>query len=270
MSTHLPVLPPDQADPDLPGGAFSHSQYDCYKSCPRSYCKKYIEKIPTAGSPSLARGSAIHMAAEMALKHIRDKKTMPEWEQQVTVLHHTYDKKAEEIEDWGEESKDKHREATLGMYHVYHAQALPKLNPVEVEVPFIGKLGTVVVRGIIDLIDHERENPADPGKYVIVDLKTSASKWSESDVKNDTQLTLYSAVQGHVNGRIDNLVSTKTPALHRLPTTRTPRDVAVLKEDYEETVDLIKRGIFPRTSIDSWKCTKKWCSYWLICRGRQY
>ena len=55
-------------DPVLPGGAFSHSQYDTFKACGRSYEFKYIKGRKSPPSPAMARGTAIHAAIEAALR----------------------------------------------------------------------------------------------------------------------------------------------------------------------------------------------------------
>lgn len=266
---HLPVIPPELVDPVLPGGAFSHSQYETYKGCGRAYEYKYVKGQRAAPGPQMARGVAIHSAVEHALRHKKDHSTVPTLDAQLAVVSDAFDKVQEAVENWGEEEPGKIKDAALRLYRVYHTEGLPKVTPIEIEEPFIVKVGTVTVRGVIDLLDLEKEQPADPGRLVVADLKTSAAKWSEGDVKNDTQLTLYTAVKRVVYARIDNLVSTKMPALHRLSTTRGPRDHRNLIEDYEQTVDTIKKGVFLMAPMDSWKCTPKWCNFYAQCRGRE-
>ena len=254
-------------DPILPGGAFSHSQYDAFKACARSYEFKYINNLRSPPSPAMARGTAIHAGVETALIAKKAGQT-PAADAMLAVVSDAFDKAREPIEEWGEDDPGKLKDVALSLYRVYHLSALPRINPIEIEEPFVVKVGSITVRGIIDLIDHETDGPGDPGRIVVADLKTSAAKWSQSDVDRDPQLSLYTAVKGQINARIDNLVSTKTPAYHRLTTVRGAKDHRNLTEDYEQTVDLIKKGVFPMTSMDSWKCTPKWCPYWGQCRGR--
>ena len=254
-------------DPDLPGGAFSHSQYEAFKACGRAYEFKYVKDLRPQPSPAMARGTAIHAGVESALIAKKEGREVT-YEAMAALVSDSFDKAKEDITEWGEDEAGKLKDTALSLYRVYHVTALPKMAPIEIEEPFVVKVGSVTVRGIIDLVDHEKDHPGDPGKIVIADLKTSASKWSQNDVDKDTQLSLYTAVKGQINARIDNLVSTKTPAYHRLPTVRGPSDHRNLTEDYEQTVDLIKTGVFPMTAMDSWKCTPKWCPYWGLCRGR--
>lgn len=264
----LPVILPELVDPVLPGGAFSHSQYEAYKSCGRAYEFKYIKGQTTGPGPAMVRGTAIHAGVEVALKHKLAHGSIPGLEQQLAVVSDAFDEAAEPVESWGDDEQGKVKDTALRLYRVYHAQGLPKINPIEIEEPFVVKVGTVTVRGVVDLIDLEKQEPADPGRLVVADLKTSAAKWSEGDVQNDAQLSLYTAVKRLSYARIDNLVSTKTAALHQLSTTRGPRDHRNLIEDYEQTVAAIKQGVFLMAPMDSWKCTPKWCAYHTICRGR--
>jgi len=265
---YLPVIPPELVDSGLPGGAFSHSQYETYKSCGRAYEYKYIKEQRTPPGPQMARGTAIHAAVETALRHKQQHGAAPALDVQLAVAADAFDKAKEAVETWGDEEPGKVKDVALRLYRVYHAEGLSKVTPIEIEEPFVVKVGTVTVRGVIDLVDLEKSEPADPGRLVVADLKTSAAKWSEGDVKNDPQLSLYTAVKRLPHGRIDNLVNTKTPALHRLSTTRGAREHRNLIEDYEQTVDAIKKGFFLMASFDSWKCTPKWCNYYGQCRGR--
>lgn len=254
-------------DPVLPGGAFSHSQYEAFKACGKAYEFRYVKQIRSPAAPAVARGLALHAGVEAALIAKKEGRETSV-EEMSQVVSDAFDKAKETVEDWGEDNPGKVKGITLGLYRVYHAGALPKINPLEIEEPFVVKVGSVTVRGVIDLVDHEKDEPGDPGRIVVADLKTSGSKWSQNDVDKDTQLSLYTAVKGQINARIDNLVSTKTLAYHRLSTVRGPSDHRNLTEDYEQTVDMIKKGMFPMTTMDSWKCTPKWCPYWKDCRGR--
>lgn len=253
-------------DPVLPGGAFSHSQYDTFKACGRSYEFKYIKGRKSPPSPAMARGTAIHAAIEAALR-AKVAGSAVDLQAQVSLVSDAFDKAAQDIQ-WNDESPGKTKDVALALYRTYHVMALPRMNPVAVEDPFVVKVGVVTVRGIIDLVDHEKEHPGDPGRLVVADLKTSGAKWSQPDVDRDAQLSLYTAVKRQTFARIDNLVSTKTPAYHRLPTVRGPADHRNIVEDYEQTVDLIKKGVFPMAPMDSWKCNERWCAHWSVCRGR--
>lgn len=48
--------------------AWSYSRYADYKQCPLRFKLKYIDKLPTAGSPAMERGNVIHKMAEDYVK----------------------------------------------------------------------------------------------------------------------------------------------------------------------------------------------------------
>jgi hypothetical protein len=134
------------------------------------------------------------------------------------------------------------------------------------------KVGSVPVTGYIDLVERHSgfgtSGVEDP--LAIADLKTSSAKWSAGDVEKDTQLTLYSIVKKTPFVRIDNIVTLKAgPAFHRFESLRSADQQRVFQEDFEETAEFVRRGVFPKASIDSWACSEKWCGYWGMCRGRK-
>lgn len=272
-------LPEDFRDPGLPKGVFSHSQYTKYKSCPRAYMYQYVEKVPTRTSLPLCRGSAVHSGAEHALKEKMAGRLVT-LEEVLEVTGKSFEHHTDGLEAWDDEEPGAAKDKTLLLYRAFHEQALPNISPVAVEQGFAKRVGTVPMLGWIDYIDRKPAlavsnlSPEDaalaPMKDVLVDLKTGKSSWSEKEVRQDTQLTLYAHVTGNPHVRIDQVLMQKAGAAYKQAgSERSPTDVAVLVEDIEETVDLIKKGVFPRAAIDHWSCNEKYCSFWSICRGRK-
>ena len=104
------------------------------------------------------------------------------------------------------------------------------------------------------------------------DLKVKRKKGSLLVAQNSLQLTLYSAFTDKPLVSIDELVKpTKTlpPRYIRHDTTRTPEEIAHGKEIVSEVVIDIAAGRFRRTMPDNWWCTKDWCPYWGMCRGKK-
>lgn len=270
---NLPVIPDDLPDPRLPNGTFSHSQYGRYKTCPKSYEFRYVEGRILPPAVAMFRGTSVHAGVEAAHKHLIEKKALPVLDEMRSVVADTFEEGKAEIIDWDDEQPGSVKDTAIKLYEKYHQDNLPKLRPVAAEEGFATRVGTVPVVGFIDLVEQHAgfaaPKPDDP--FLVADLKTSSSKWTANDVAKDTQLTLYSIVRQTPFVRIDNLVPLKAgPAFHRLEATRDAQTKRVFVEDLEETADLVKRGIFPKTSIDSWACSEKWCGYWALCRGRKY
>jgi hypothetical protein len=276
----LGVAPDKFADPNLPNGYFSHSQYVAYKSCAKSYEFRYVNRQPSGKTHQMVKGVSVHSGIEYMLLAKRANKHLSVAEGEAVVAK-MFEDEAKGIEKWEEGiTADKEKEAALSLFRVFAAHALPKINPVFIEKGFAMRFGDVPMIGWIDLVD---EQPAIlvpgmspelldsvPKKRVTVDFKTGRAKWSENDLRLDTQLTMYAVVEGTPDVRVDQLIGLKNgPVYVRGESVRTPQDADVFIEDVNEVADMIKKGIFPKTSIDSWKCNEKHCAYWSQCRGKK-
>jgi len=139
------------------------------------------------------------------------------------------------------------------MLEVFHKNQIPGTEIVGVEqafdVPLIDQeTGEVLDRslvGSLDLLERDAE-----GRLVVVDLKTSARKYTDLQVEASLQLSVYSyatamnglADQEDLRLRFDVLTKTKQPELHRY---WTQRDRAA-----NEAIEWRRPGesIFPRLS----------------------
>lgn len=269
MAARKLVIPDGFGDPGLPKKTFSHSQYYEFKKCPKSYEFRYVIGQPGKKTASLARGVSIHSLVEHAVKEKIDGRVVPYAEMMERAVEE-FRREQEAVEDWEEDSPEQVSRTVVDSYTAWHTYALPKLNPVAVEQGFAVNVGAVPMVGYIDLIDAVRIAPEEdsPARQVVVDLKTTTKSWSQDQVDKNTQLTLYSHVTGLPEVRIDQLVQLKKGCEYRpVDGKRDEAQRQVFVEDLEETVDLIKRGIFPKTSIDNWACGPR-CSYWNMCRGK--
>ena len=264
---HLPVLPNGFADPKLPRGTYSASQYGLYKNCAKAYEFSYVEGIKNPPSGVMLTGTSVHAGAEASHLRIIETQKMPSLEEAKAIVGDYFDAEKDTVEKWDEgldagTTKDR----ALGAYAAYHNNGLKAVKPIAAEQLFMKKIGTVPTIGYIDLIDAPN-----PGQLVVADMKTGKAAWSQTDLEKDPQFTLYSLATGILDVRLDNLVFLKAgPKFSQKTAKRDAQAQAVLVEDYEETTDLIKRGIFPKTSIDSWMCGPQYCGYHSMCRGRQY
>jgi hypothetical protein len=268
----LPVLPPNFEDNNLPNKTFSVSQYNQYKKCGEMYRFRYVDGIKIPPNSAMFQGTVIHSGAEFSLQQVIDKK-LPNLTEATQLVSDTFDAEKDTVNDWGEHvNAGRAKDKTVAAYTHYHREALPKIKPEEVESSFAVKVGTVPTIGYIDLVDRvfEFNDAADPGELVIADLKYSTASWSQEDIEKDPQFTLYAFVKGLARVRVDNLVELKAgPQFKQKSSFRDKQAKQLLIEDFEQTTDFIKKGIFPKAPIDSWQCTPKWCGYWSRCRGKK-
>ena len=266
-------------DPRLPKGFFSNSQYNSWLICGRAYEFKYVQQISTPDYASTSRGNAVHAGVEYALKAkmAGSAFTVDEGKE---VVSKTFDEKAKGVLDWGEENPGKVKDLSIQLFNTYAIYALPKINPVAIEKGFAKKVGDVPMVGWIDLLDEQPSIPVKgmspedaalaPKRIVTADLKTGKAKWSDKEVALDPQLTLYSHVEGTPDVRIDQLIAhKKAPTFIQAESTRTPKDAEVLIDHVNEVAEFVKKGVFPKTTIDNWACNRDHCSFYHLCRGKK-
>ena len=103
------------------------------------------------------------------------------------------------------------------------------------------------------------------------DMTTSGKKWSEDKAHTSPQPTLYRESVKEATGEypekllFDVLVSTKSPALQTITTSRTEDDLAILVRQFGIMTASIQAGIFQPAERDSWMCSMKWCGYYFTC-----
>ena len=266
-------------DPKLPKGFFSNSQYNSWLICGKAYEFKYVQQISTPDYASTSRGNAVHAGVEYVLKAklAGSAFTVDEGKE---VVSRTFDEKAKGVLDWGEEEPGKVKDLSIQLFNAYAIYALPKINPVAIEKGFAKRVGDVPMVGWIDLLDAQPAIPVPgmapedvalaPKRIVTADLKTGKAKWSEKEVALDPQLTLYSHIEGTPDVRIDQLIAhKKAPTFIQAESTRTPKDAEVLIEHVNEVAEFVKKGVFPKTTIDNWACNRDHCSFYHLCRGKK-
>lgn len=268
--------PPDFLDPGLPKGVLSPSQFGMYKNCPRQYEYAYVKGLRRPPGISMLKGTAIHKGAEVVHRHTINTGERMSMEAAIQEVSDEFDNGLENVEKDPEVNVGEVKDRTLSNFRVYYVQAVPLIRPVAAEKTFATKIGTVPIRGVIDLIDRvpgevvlgvdDPDNP--PLVEVVSDLKTTTKKWADQKVDFSVQMTIYSLVEHTPRVRIDLLVDQKSGTKY-LPirSTRSNREKQVIVEDIEEMASLVKKGIFPRCLPDSWVCTPRFCGYYAECRG---
>lgn len=268
--------PPDFLDEGIPKGALSPSQFSMYKKCPRQYEYAYVKGLRRPPGIAMVKGTAIHKGAEVVHKHtIQTGLRMP-LEAAVQEVSDEFDDGAENIEKSPDMNLGEIKDRTLSNFRIYYVQAVPLIRPVAAEETFAVKIGTVPVRGVIDLIDRVpgdivlgEDDPNNPPLVEVVsDLKTTSKRWSEQMVDYSPQMTIYAIVKHTQRIRVDLLVDQKTGAKYvPIRSVRSNREKQIIVEDIEEMVSLVKKGIFPRCLPDSYVCTPRFCGYYAECRG---
>lgn len=161
------------------------------------------------------------------------------------------------------ETKESLRDLALRMLAVLHREYDPATEILAVEEPFRVPLidqdtGEVLDRDLVGTLDLLERDPA--RRLVVVDLKTSARRYTDLQVEASLQLSVYSyamafgphAGQEDARLRFDVLTKTKQPELCRYWTTRGRAAHGRLYRLAAEVLGAIAAGVFhPNVG---WQC----------------
>ena len=252
----------------------SFTQLDQYLRCPLKYRFTYVDRLaPDFVPAALAFGSGIHGAAAFFLRGVQQGAPPSLADVQAFFEGHWGLETANRPIRFGEkDTKESLLDLATRMLEVFHKNQIPGTEIVGVEqafdVPLIDQeTGEVLDRslvGSLDLLERDAE-----GRLVVVDLKTSARKYTDLQVEASLQLSVYSyatamnglADQEDLRLRFDVLTKTKQPELHRYWTQRDRAANVRLFHLAAEILHAIELGVF--VPNPGWQC--KECPYRSRC-----
>lgn len=211
-STRLPMECEEATEPVA---NLSPSRASDFKTCPRLYKFRHLEKIPSVPTPAQARGTAIHLALERLFDFpASDRHPDQLLELLETAWEETLDN--EEYQDLfagDPEGRDKYLRGSRKVAERYFRVEDPReIEPLEREKFItllieddsgIGDRGLLEIRGIIDRLD-----PGSDGDLVITDYKTGKAPPLNFADSSFFALKIYALMVQQNAGR--------TPALIRL------------------------------------------------------
>ena len=254
------VLPAMRQQPHV-----SFTQIDQYLRCPLKYKLTYVDRAtPDFVPAALAFGSGIHGAA--AFLFTGAAAGAPPALDEVQGYFESYwalETDQQPIRFGERDTKASLLDLARRMLAVLYREREPDTEIVGVEQPFDVPLidldtGEVLDRALVGTLDLLERDPA--GGLVVVDLKTSARKYSDLQVEASLQLSVYSYAT-QMNGladahalrlRFDVLTKTKQPELCRYWTTR---DRAANVRRFQlaaEILQAIEAGVFHPNP--GWQC----------------
>lgn len=248
----------------------SYSSISTWLMCPRSFKYKYVEKIPTPTSPALIFGSAVHDTVEEYISETEHRYALAE------LWPFKWNAQLEENKDisWNDDTPEGlHNEGLRLLSSPDIVKVVDALTcmvdeqgpcierKVELRVPDV----PIPIVGYIDMIGTDG---------VPHDLKTSAKSWNTDKARSEIQPLFYLAALLQSGNNLHQLrfrhvvfVKTKTPQVQVLESAFTFSEIFWLLEMVKSVWLAIEVGIFP-CNPTGWKCSKDWCEYWPLCRGK--
>jgi len=231
----------------------SHSQVNRYLVCPEQYRLYYVEGLrPKHPSANLVFGRVVHEALAALFQGGRDP---------VEIFLEKW-RAVEEAElDYGtRDSWEKLKETGENLLQKFHEEELPKIEQVHaVEERFeldVTSLDMPVI-GIVDLIADVE------GERMVVDFKTSGSRYAEHEAEMSDQLTSYQLRHPEAKVALCVLVKTKTPNIEWQVAKRSAERLA----EYLEKADHVAREISAGRFYKRPGMWCKWCDYLGVCLG---
>jgi putative RecB family exonuclease len=252
----------------------SFTQIDQYLRCPLKYKFTYVDRLAPEFVPAaLAFGSGIHGAAAFLLRGVQQGQT-PKLEDVQGYFEGYWNLETEQkpIRFGEKDTKESLLDLATRMLDVLYRSREPGTEIIAVEQPFdvplvdqeTGELLDRNLVGSLDLVERDAE-----GRLVVVDLKTSARKYTDLQVEASLQLSVYSYAtamnglgdQEDIRLRFDVLTKTKQPELHRYWTQRDRAANVRLFHLAAEVLHAIEMGVF--VPNPGWQC--KDCPFQTRC-----
>ncbi|MBI4271988.1 MAG: PD-(D/E)XK nuclease family protein [Candidatus Rokubacteria bacterium] len=252
----------------------SFTQIDQYLRCPLKYRLSYVDRMEPDFVPvALAFGSGIHGAAAFFFRGAGqgERPSVADVQGHFEALW-KLESEHRPLRFSEKETKASLLDLATRMLAVLCAEFDPRTEVVAVEQPFAVPLidqetGEVLERDLVGTLDLLERDPE--GRLVVVDLKTSARKYTSLEVEAALQLSVYSYATGllgyadpeDVRLRFDVLTKTKQPELHRYWTTRDRAANVRLFRLAAEVLGAIEAGVFH--PMVGWQC--KECAFRSKC-----
>lgn len=255
------------------------SSLNTIEMCGERYRRKEIDKDPDYAGTAALRGTGVHGAAQANHRQKRGSgKDLPKKELQDVAVAAFEEKMAvegyrltPEEETLGKgvaiaRAKDDAVTAT----GTYSDRVAPLMKPELVEQKITVRAVEASPEGpAVDLVGTLDLSTLD-GR--IRDLKTTTRTKSKFDADHSLQFTMYGELYTAATGKaptgfdLDQIVLLKKgPEYKTVPTTRGPRDRAVLVARINALLAARKHGVFQPAPVGSWWCSPKWCGYWNTC-----
>jgi putative RecB family exonuclease len=243
----------------------SFTQLDQYLRCPLRYRFIYVDHVePDFVPASRAFGSGIHAAAAYFFRGVAHGKlpVVDDVQDHFEALWNL-ETRAQPLRFGEKETKESLGDLAMRMLAVLHREFDPRTQVLAVEEPFrvplvdpdTGEVLDSDLVGTVDLLERDAQRG-----IVVVDLKTSARRYSDLQVEASLQLSIYSyamslgpyAGEDDVRLRFDVLTKTKQPELYRYWTTRDRAANARLYRLAAEALRAIEARAFH--PIVGWQC----------------
>lgn len=252
--------------PQIP--IYHQSHINMFLKCGLQYEFRYIQGLVLPPKSALTVGNAVDTGVTVNLVQKVSSKTDLPLNDVLDACSSDFDKRAVTTV-WDGEDPGKYKDVSVKLAQAHHEHIAPKIQPAKVQEKFtIETDAGYGLGGIIDLVEESG---------IVADTKTSKNKYDADAIHRAIQPAVYDFAYEALRGkkspgfRYDVLVKptkTKPAEAQQVEGRVTQADRNFLFETTNTMHKALKAGVFLPAAEGSWWCSKDWCGYWGMCKGK--
>lgn len=245
---------------------YHQSSIAMYLKCQKQYEFRHIRGMVVPPKSALTVGRAVDTGVTHNLAQKIETRTDVPLDEVLDQYSTQFDKDAPDT-DWDGDDAGAQKDLGAKLVELYHRDVAPDVQPVAVQDQFrIEFESGYALGGTSDVIDENG---------FIRDTKTSKAKYDDDAVSNSLQATVYDYAYEAKNGKkakgfiFDVLKKTKKPEYQKVQGEVSDHQREMTFEAINTMHENIKTGRFLPAPEGAWWCSKDWCGYWSLCKGKK-
>lgn len=245
---------------------YHQSSINMFLKCPRQYMYRYLMNIIIPPKSALTLGVAFDAGVTANLSQKIATKTDLAISDVLDAYSSNFEKRAPET-DWSGDDPGQQKDLGVKMLKAFHEKASPNIKPVTVQEGF--RVETDAGYALAGTLDCTDENG------FIRDTKTSKAEYPADAVSTEIQPAVYDFAYQAKNGKkpagfiYDVATKHKEPRVQEVKGQVSQTQTEQLFEAVKLMHGSVQRGEFQYAAPGSWWCSKDWCGYWALCKGKK-
>lgn len=244
---------------------YHQSAINMFLKCPRQYMYRYMMDLRLPPKSALTLGGAMDAAfTHNFTQKIQSQNDLPV-DDVLDAFSTAFDKRTPET-DWSGDDPGEQKDLGAKMTKAFQEKASPNIQPKTVqEKARVETDAGFAVAGTFDVIDSND---------ILRDQKSSKNAYSADAVSLEVQPAVYDFLYQAKYGKkpagfaFDVITKHKEPRYQEVKGEVTEAQTNQLFETIRAMHSAIERGEFQYASSAGWWCSKDWCGYWSICKGK--
>lgn len=247
---------------------YHQSELQTFLKCGKQWEFRYLFGIKIPPKAALTVGSSVDAGVTTNLvQKVKTEKDLP-LNDVLDAFSTDFDIRAKETE-WDDDDPGQQKDVGAQLLKVHHEKIAPMINPASVQERFVIETDAGYnLGGSIDLTEKDG---------TVADTKTSRTRYQEDAISRAFQPAMYDFAYEAIKGkkakgfRYDVLVKptkTKPADFQQIGAVVTDSDREWLFGAIENVDKAIKAGVALPAPEGAWWCSKDWCGYWSMCKGK--